>query len=55
MSRSRTPLDRTAGETITVPWARIAQALPGALIYHLEVKDSAGHVLPYQVTNVGPT
>ena len=41
-------------ETITVPWKRIAQALPGALIYHLEVKDAAGHVLPYQVTNLAP-
>ena len=42
-------------ETISVPWPRIAQALPGALIYHLEVKDAAGHVLPYQVTNIAPT
>ena len=42
-------------ETITVPWARVAQAMPGALIYHLAVKDSAGHVLPYQVTNIAPT
>ena len=42
-------------ETITVPWARVAAALPGALLYHLEVRDAAGHVLPYQVTNIAPT
>ncbi len=42
-------------ETITVPWAGLAQALPGALLYHLEVRDAAGHVLPYQVTNLAPT
>lgn len=42
-------------ETIAVPWARVAEALPGALIYHLEVKDAAGHALPYQVTNIAPT
>ena len=42
-------------ETISVPWARVAETLPGALIYHLEVKDAAGHVLPFQVTNVKPT
>lgn len=42
-------------ETISVPWSRVAGTLPGALIYHLEVKDSAGHVLPYQVTNIAPT
>ena len=42
-------------ETISVPWARIAQALPGALIHHLEVRDAAGRVLPYQVTNLAPT
>jgi hypothetical protein len=42
-------------ETISVPWARLAEILPGAQIYHLEVKDAAGHVLPYQVTNVAPT
>jgi pectinesterase len=42
-------------ETITVPWGRVAEALPGALIYHLEVRDAAGRVLPYQVTNLAPT
>ena len=42
-------------ETIAVPWSRIATSLPGALIYHLEVRDAAGHVLPYQVTNIAPT
>ena len=42
-------------ETISIPWARVASALPGALIHHLEVRDAAGHVLPYQVTNLVPT
>lgn len=42
-------------ETISVPWPRVADALPGALIYHLAVKDAAGHVLPYQVNNLAPT
>ncbi len=42
-------------ETISVPWSRVADLLPGAQIYHLEVRDAAGHVLPYQVTNVAPT
>lgn len=48
-------LDSTRpAETITVPWAGIAQALPGALLQHLAVKDAAGHSLPYQVTNLAP-
>ncbi|MBS0661964.1 MAG: DUF4861 domain-containing protein [Verrucomicrobia bacterium] len=42
-------------ETIAVPWAEVARALPGAQIYHLAVKDAAGRPLPYQVTNVAPT
>ena len=41
-------------ETITVPWADLAQALPGVRLQHLAVKDPAGHSLPYQVTNVAP-
>lgn len=41
-------------ETITVPWAEINRALPGALLQRIAVKDSAGRVLPYQVTNVAP-
>jgi uncharacterized protein DUF4861 len=41
-------------ETITIPWAKIAQAMPGVFLQHIAVKDSAGHVLPYQVTNVAP-
>ena len=41
-------------ETITVPWKTIATSLPGALLQRLAVKDSAGHVLPYQVTNIAP-
>ena len=48
------PIARPA-ETISVPWARVAALLPGAQIYHLEVKDSAGQVLPFQVTNIAPT
>src|SRR6478735_9302350 len=41
-------------ETITVPWAEVNKALPGALLQKIAVKDAAGHVLPYQVTNVAP-
>ncbi len=41
-------------ETITVPWAEISQALPGALLQRIAVKDSAGRSLPYQVTNIAP-
>ncbi len=41
-------------ETITVPWADVAKALPGALLQHIAVKDAAGHSLPYQVTNIAP-
>jgi len=41
-------------ETITVPWPEIAKALPGALLQRLAVKDAAGNVLAYQVTNVAP-
>ena len=41
-------------ETITVPWTEVNRALPGALLQKLAVKDAAGHVLPYQVTNVTP-
>ena len=41
-------------ETIAIPWQDVNAALPGALIQHLVVKDAAGHVLPYQVTNVAP-
>jgi hypothetical protein len=41
-------------ETITVPWAEVNRALPGALLQHIVVKDAAGHALPYQVTNVAP-
>ncbi|QYM78539.1 DUF4861 domain-containing protein [Horticoccus luteus] len=42
-------------ETISVPWADVNRALPHAMMYHLAVKDAAGHVLPYQVTNINPT
>jgi hypothetical protein len=41
-------------ETITIPWATLAKALPGALLQHLAVTDAAGRTLPYQVTNVAP-
>ncbi|MBW8899950.1 MAG: DUF4861 family protein [Massilia sp.] len=41
-------------ETIVIPWKDVNAALPGALIQHLVVKDAAGRVLPYQVTNVVP-
>ena len=41
-------------ETITMPWADVNKALPGAQLQHLVVKDAAGHSLPYQVTNVDP-
>lgn len=41
-------------ETITVPWSQVNEALPGAMLQHIAVKDAAGHVLPYQVTNVAP-
>ena len=41
-------------ETIAVPWAEISRAMPGALLQHLSVKDAAGRLLPYQVTNVAP-
>ncbi len=41
-------------ETIAVPWTEVARALPGALLQKLAVKDAAGNVLPYQVTNIAP-
>jgi hypothetical protein len=41
-------------ETISIPWSEVQKALPHALLQHLAVKDSAGHSLPYQVTNVNP-
>lgn len=41
-------------ETITVPWSVVARRLPGALMLQLAVRDAAGRLLPYQVTNVAP-
>jgi Domain of unknown function (DUF4861) len=41
-------------ETITVPWSSVQNALPGALLQKIAVKDAAGHSLAYQVTNVAP-
>jgi len=46
------PIARPA-EMIAVPLRRIIQALPGAQPRKLAVKDSAGHLLPYQVTADG--
>jgi len=41
-------------ETIVVPWADVARAVPGALLQRIAVRDAAGRVLPYQVTNIAP-
>lgn len=41
-------------ETITVPWSEVNRVLPGALLQKIAVKDAAGRLLPYQVTNVAP-
>ena len=41
-------------ETITVPWAKISEAIPGAPLQHLAIKDPSGRSLPYQVTNIAP-
>ena len=41
-------------ETITIPWSKINQALPKAMIQHIAVKDATGASLPFQVTNVAP-
>lgn len=41
-------------ETITVPWSKISDALPGALLQRLAVKNAAGTALAYQVTNIAP-
>src|SRR3954471_7363764 len=41
-------------ETIAVPWAEVAKAIPGALLQHLAVKDASGRSVPYQVTNIKP-
>ena len=41
-------------ETITVPWTEVNRALPGVMLQRLAVKDAAGNILPYQVTNVLP-
>jgi len=41
-------------ETITVPWAEVNRVLPGTLLQRIVVRDAAGRVLPYQVTNVLP-
>jgi hypothetical protein len=41
-------------EVIEVPWKEITKVIPDALLQHLTVRDSAGNVLPYQVTNEKP-
>ena len=41
-------------ETITVPWSKVNEVLPGVQLQHIAVKDASGRVLPYQVTNVDP-
>jgi len=41
-------------ETITVPWSKVAGAIPGALLQQIAVRDSSGQSLPYQVTNIAP-
>lgn len=41
-------------EVIAVPWKDIAALWPGTMIQHLEVRDSTGRILPYQVTNIAP-
>jgi hypothetical protein len=41
-------------ETIAVPWKSVNDTLPHAGVQHIVVKDAAGRVLPYQVTNVAP-
>jgi len=49
------PLDAARpAETIAVPWKDIAHAIHGAQLQHLVVRDSAGHSLAYQVTNIAP-
>ena len=41
-------------ETIAIPWSQVNAALPGAYLQKIAVKDAAGNILPYQVTNVAP-
>ena len=41
-------------ETIAIPWTQVNEALPQALSQRLVVKDAAGRVRPYQVTNIAP-
>jgi hypothetical protein len=41
-------------ETIAIPWSQVNGVLPHARIQHIVVRDAAGQVLPYQVTNVRP-
>lgn len=41
-------------EIIAIPWARVNEVLPHVQPQHLVIKDAAGHVLPYQITNLAP-
>src|SRR3972149_10963968 len=46
--------DARPSETITVPWAEVNKAIPGALLQRIAVKDAIGRVLPYQVIDIAP-
>jgi hypothetical protein len=54
LSVSHTLAIARPSETITIAWPDVNKALPGAMIQRIAVKDSAGRVLPHQVTNVAP-
>lgn len=41
-------------EVIAIPFSDVQRLLPGVMIDHYVVKDAAGTVLPYQVTNFKP-
>lgn len=41
-------------ETVSVPWSEVNKALPHALVQKIAVRDAAGRLVPYQVTNVAP-
>jgi pectinesterase len=39
------------GEVIVVPFAELAKVLPDARMFHVQVRDAAGAVVPSQITN----
>lgn len=41
-------------ETISIPWATVQAALPGARLQHLVVRNAQGQSIAYQVTNEQP-